>query len=98
MASAFTHGIFALATGKLFFAERMPARFWILMVLCTLLPDLDVVGFYHGIRYGDTLGHRGFSHSLLFALIVAVLVTVAAFPAVKGFTKRWWLLIACFFA
>ena len=98
MASAFTHSIVALAAGKLFFAERMPVRFWVLMVLCTLLPDLDVVGFYHGVRYADKMGHRGFSHSLLFALIVAVLVTVAAFPAVKRFSKQWWLLIACFFA
>ncbi|MHB8846617.1 MAG: metal-dependent hydrolase [Nitrospirota bacterium] len=97
MASAFTHGIFALATGKLFFAERMPARFWILTVVCTLLPDLDVVGYFLGVRYGDTLGHRGFFHSLPFALVVAVLVTIAAFPAVKRFTRQWWLMIGCFF-
>jgi len=44
------------------------------------------------------LGHRGFSHSLLFALLVAVLVTVAAFPAVRRFSKHWWALIGWFFA
>lgn len=97
MASAFTHGFVALSVGRLVFPERMPLRFWVLSVVCTFLPDVDVVGFYLGVRYGDTLGHRGFSHSLLFALIVAVLVTVAAFPAVRRFSKQWWLLIACFF-
>jgi inner membrane protein len=98
MASAFTHGIVALSFGKFFFPERMPARFWVLLAACTILPDVDVVGFFLGVRYSDTLGHRGFSHSLPFALLVAVLVTVAAFPAVKRFSKQWWLLTACFFS
>jgi inner membrane protein len=97
MASAFTHGFVALAAGKLVFPERMPVRFWALTIVCTLLPDVDVAGFFLGVRYGTPLGHRGFSHSLLFALLVAVLVTVAAFPAVRRFSKQWWLLIACFF-
>jgi inner membrane protein len=43
------------------------------------------------------LGHRGFTHSLPFALIVAVLVTVAAFPAVRRFSKQWWALAGYFF-
>ena len=85
MASAFTHGFVALSFGKLMFPERMPLRFWVLSIVCTLLPDIDVVGYYFGVRYGDMLGHRGFSHSLLFALLVAVLVTVAVFPAVRRF-------------
>jgi len=98
MASAFTHSFIALAAGKLFFPERMPVRFWVLSVACALLPDADVIGYFLGIRYGDMLGHRGFSHSLLLALLIAVLVTVVAFPAVQRFSKQWWLLTSCFFA
>lgn len=97
MASAITHGIVAISFGRLFFPERMPVRFWILLVVCTILPDVDVVGFFLGVRYSDILGHRGFSHSLLFALLVALLVT-AAFPDVRRFTRHWWALTACFFA
>jgi inner membrane protein len=37
-----------------------------------MLPDLDVVGMRFGIAYGSEFGHRGFSHSLLFALAVAL--------------------------
>jgi len=33
-----------------------------------MLPDLDVIGFTFGVPYGSKLGHRGFSHSLVFAL------------------------------
>jgi len=36
-----------------------------LLIVCTLLPDVDVVGFFLGVRYSTALGHRGFSHSLL---------------------------------
>jgi len=97
MSSAFTHGFVALSFGKLFFPERMPARFWVLSLICTLLPDVDVIGFFLGVRYGDKLGHRGFSHSLLFALLIAVLVTIAAFPAVRRFSKQWWALTGYFF-
>lgn len=39
----------------------------------TILPDLDVIGFKFGIAYGSTFGHRGFTHSILFALIVSAL-------------------------
>jgi inner membrane protein len=41
----------------------------------TILPDLDVVAFALGIPYAHPLGHRGFTHSILFAMIVAVLGT-----------------------
>jgi inner membrane protein len=39
--------------------------------LCSVVPDLDVIGFRFGIRYGDFLGHRGFTHSLVFAALLA---------------------------
>jgi inner membrane protein len=38
----------------------------------SVLPDLDALGFRLGIPYGDLLGHRGLSHSMLFALLLAV--------------------------
>jgi inner membrane protein len=43
---------------------------------CAMLPDVDVVGFHFGIRYGDLLGHRGLTHSLLFAGLVAATITL----------------------
>lgn len=36
--------------------------------LITILPDLDVLSFGLGIPYSHMLGHRGISHSLLFAI------------------------------
>lgn len=38
----------------------------------SLLPDADVVGFRFGVPYEASLGHRGATHSILFALAVAL--------------------------
>jgi len=44
---------------------------------CSIIPDLDVIGFSFGIRYGDLWGHRGMTHSLFFAgLLSAALVAI----------------------
>jgi inner membrane protein len=47
------------------------------MVLCalSLAPDLDAIGFRLGVPYGAPWGHRGATHSLAMALVLA---TVAA--------------------
>ena len=37
--------------------------------------DLDVIGFGFGVRYEDFWGHRGFTHSLCFAAIMAFCLT-----------------------
>jgi inner membrane protein len=98
MASAFTHTFVALAAGKLAFPERMSARFWALGLFCALLPDVDIIAFRFGVPYGHWLGHRGFSHSLFFALLAGVAVTLLAFRSEQRFSKRWWLLAAYFIA
>ena len=40
-------------------------------IAATILPDADVAAFAFGIPYGHTFGHRGFTHSIAFALLVA---------------------------
>ncbi len=45
-----------------------------------MLPDADVVGFAMGIDYGDPLGHRGASHALLVAAVVAAFFTAIMRP------------------
>jgi inner membrane protein len=42
----------------------------------SLAPDLDVLGFRFGIAYEDPWGHRGATHSVVFALFVAALVAL----------------------
>ena len=44
------------------------ALFVLMTAALAMAPDLDVWAFYLGIDYAAPLGHRGFTHSLLFAL------------------------------
>ena len=57
----------------------------------SLLPDSDVVGFSLGIPYGSAWGHRGATHSLLFAAVVGAVVGLAA-PRFGLRRIRTWLL------
>lgn len=75
MASAISHVLVALALGKLSQHNVMTWRVLLLGVVCSIVPDLDVIGFHYGIPYGDLWGHRGLTHSIFFAgLLSAVLV------------------------
>jgi inner membrane protein len=97
MASAFTHAIVAVTSGKLLGRSQLPARFWVLAVLCAILPDVDSIGFFLGVPYGHPFGHRGFTHSLLFALIIGLVVSSLCFPESRLFSKRWLKMTFVFF-
>ena len=71
MASAFSHAIVALAMGKAFQNKELSWRELSLGALCSALPDLDVIGLYFGIQYSDVWGHRGMTHSVVFAALLA---------------------------
>jgi inner membrane protein len=77
MASAISHAVAAVGIGSAFNSTKQPKLVWVAGIACSVIPDLDVIGFRFGIRYGDFWGHRGFTHSLVFAALLAGLVTVA---------------------
>jgi inner membrane protein len=77
MASAFSHAIVALAMGRAFQNKELSWRELFLGAFCSVVPDFDVIGLYVGIQYGDMWGHRGLTHSIVFAaLFAASLVAV----------------------
>jgi inner membrane protein len=78
MPSVISHAVAALALGAAFFGRKAPARALAAGALCSALPDADVIGFTFGVRYADPLGHRGLTHSLAFAGMLAALVLPAA--------------------
>lgn len=71
MASAFTHAVAALALGTAFRHVGPPARYWVTGAACAVIPDLDAIGYRLGVPYDSVLGHRGFTHSILFAALLA---------------------------
>jgi inner membrane protein len=79
MASAFSHAFVALALGK---APQHPVLGWPVLLLgmtCSIIPDLDVIGFYFGIQYSDLLGHRGMTHSIFFAGLLSLALTTLCY-------------------
>jgi inner membrane protein len=64
-------------------------------VACSVVPDLDFAGpMLLGVPWEHPLGHRGFTHSIAFALGLAVVVTLAAFRELRPGTPAWWRAIA----
>jgi inner membrane protein len=78
MPSLPTHLLVGAALGQC--AEgsaRRNWRFWCLALFCSALPDIDVIGFHFGVHYADFWGHRGFTHSILFAAAAGILAGTA---------------------
>jgi inner membrane protein len=79
MPTIFSHAIFSSALGAAYAAGPAPARFWTWAALCSVLPDLDVIGLWLGVPYRSLWGHRGITHSLLFALLAGCVISLLAF-------------------
>src|SRR5262249_33643738 len=93
MPSVFSHAIAAVARGSVAVGGRSRTILWLVGALCAAAPDLDAVtSFVFRIPSAAMLGHRGLSHSLLAAAVLALLVTVIvrrALPASPGPAKLW---------
>lgn len=74
MATVLTHAVVGAALAPLAPAGPSRARLAFALAVVAVFPDLDVVGFRFDVPYEHALGHRGFSHSLLFAALLAALV------------------------
>jgi inner membrane protein len=54
-----------------------------------MAPDIDVVCQRFGIKYTDMLGHRGLTHSLLFAACLSGVVVLLAFrKPLEGISRK----------
>src|SRR5437667_359091 len=60
-----------------YFRGSLPRSLVIVGAICASVPDADVGAFGLGIPYEHPLGHRGFTHSLLFAFAFSAFATFA---------------------
>jgi len=63
-------------------------RLGILSVICSILPDADVLAFRFGIPYEHFFGHRGFFHSLFFAFLMGMLFAAILCRSVRIFDRN----------
>ncbi len=92
MATIYTHAVVGLGLGRLYATRPMPWTYWGLVTVLPILPDLDAFSM---ASYGSLFGHRGITHTLLFALALSSLAAVATF---RCFRVSWWSLAILFFA
>jgi inner membrane protein len=71
MATPLSHLAVPLALTAALGPELVPPGLLVLALACALLPDGDVLGLWLGIPYEHPFGHRGFTHSLPFAVALA---------------------------
>lgn len=73
MASIFGHGVVGFTITKLIGNKQTK---WLLLaaIFSAILPDFDVITFKLGIAYQHPLGHRGFTHSIFFAILWALVL------------------------
>jgi len=93
-----THSAVAVCAGSVFSSGKIPLKFWILSIICSVLPDADVIGYlYFYVPYDDFFGHRGFFHSPFFAALLSILTVSLFFRNEKTFTIKWWKFVFYFF-
>ncbi|MET3135107.1 inner membrane protein [Oxalobacteraceae bacterium GrIS 1.11] len=78
MPTILTHAAVPLALGIGLGGRLVSRRLLLAGVLAAMLPDLDVLAFRLHVAYSDTLGHRGATHSMAFALLVALMGLIFA--------------------
>jgi inner membrane protein len=73
MPTVFTHVAVPITATLALGWRRLPPGALLAGVLAAVAPDLDAIAFKLGIAYGGMMGHRGFTHTLLFALLCGLL-------------------------
>jgi inner membrane protein len=96
MPSAFTHAFASISFGR-FFSGKKLFKLFLLGAICAAIPDIDAIGFHMGVPYDSTFGHRGFTHSIVFSILLAIVVMRVFYREEKTTTKNWWLLLTYFF-
>ncbi|MFK7748388.1 MAG: metal-dependent hydrolase [Kordia sp.] len=96
MASIFGHALAAYTIGRVANVKLHPVKLSLLVIFCAVIPDADVIMFNFGYPYMHPLGHRGFTHSIVFAFILAFLIRAIFYRKVHYFSKLGMVLFVIF--
>jgi inner membrane protein len=92
MPTIYSHGIVGLGAAGVAFPGRRSWLFWFLAGFLPMIPDFDS---FSTAPFESTYGHRGFTHSFVFALAIGLLAAGLTF---KYLAIRFWVLALFFFA
>jgi inner membrane protein len=97
MPSIISHAAVAVAADAAFESRGIPFHFWSFSIICSIISDLDGIGFLFGIPYNHVFGHRGFFHSPFFGLLLSVFLVFVFFLNSETFYKQWFFYFLFFF-
>ena len=72
MPTIFSHPAAVIGMAPWF--RRVPRSLVVVAAVCSSVPDADVAAFGFGIPYTAPFGHRGFTHSICFAILFGAFV------------------------
>jgi len=94
MSSLFGHALAGLTISAAFAQGRPPRRTWIFAAACAVAPDLDWFTTFLPSADGTSLAHRGMSHSLIAAALLAAAAMLIGFrPHLRNL--RHWACMLC---
>jgi inner membrane protein len=87
MATIFTHPLVPITIGLIAGKDRVSSKLMLWSAVASIIPDGDVIAFNFGISYASEFGHRGFTHSIIFAVFIG-LIGILMHKQLKA-TKVW---------
>ena len=88
MPTLISHSVAAAALTTAFPRQVVPRRLMITAMICSIAPDIDVIAYLFGVHHGGLMGHRGITHSILFALVVATFAFFVVLPTLARPVSR----------
>ena len=83
MPTIFTHAVSAAAIAQVLAPCAIRREMTWMAAACAIVPDADVIGFQFNLQYSSMFGHRGITHSILFAGLLAL----GAVAVLRRYTK-----------
>jgi inner membrane protein len=77
MPTIFSHAVAAGTIAHAAGSHRLPSWTVPVAAVCAMLPDADGVAFSWGVPYDSILGHRGLTHSIAAAALLAAAIVAA---------------------
>ena len=96
MASFFGHAVLGFALARISSKKEL-LKTSVLCILCAVIPDIDFICHKAGVPYDSTFGHRGFTHSIVFAIGLALLFRYLFFRQEKLNSSNGLTLFVLFF-
>lgn len=72
MATIFSHALVGTTIVSALPLRHRQSRNYVIGALTAMIPDLDYIGFVSQVPYASPWGHRGLTHSIVFAIACGV--------------------------